>query len=71
VTDEGPGFKEEEKHLIFKKFAKLSAKPTGGEIAAGLGLYQAHKCVRALGGEITVEDNPPQGAKVTIIVPNA
>ncbi len=69
VADEGPGFKPEEKSLIFKKFAKLSAKPTGGEIAAGLGLYQAWKCTQALGGTITAEDNEPVGTKFTVIIP--
>lgn len=39
VRDSGPGFLPGERELIFSKFSKLSARPTGGERSTGLGLY--------------------------------
>lgn len=39
VSDQGPGISEDEQKLLFKKFQKLSNKPTAGESSTGLGLY--------------------------------
>jgi signal transduction histidine kinase len=37
--DEGPGISPEEIPLLFKKFQRLSNKPTGNETSTGLGLF--------------------------------
>ena len=38
VEDDGPGLSAEDQKKLFGKFARLSAKPTGGENSTGLGL---------------------------------
>lgn len=39
VRDTGPGISVEDQGKLFGKFVRLSARPTGGESSAGLGLY--------------------------------
>ena len=39
IKDEGPGFSENDKANLFKKFSKMSASPTDGEESIGLGLF--------------------------------
>jgi signal transduction histidine kinase len=62
VIDEGVGFTEDDKKSVFKKFARLSAKPTGGEHSTGLGLSIVKKLTDILGGEITFESEPGKGS---------
>lgn len=62
VTDEGPGFTEEDKKLVFTKFQKLSAKPTGDETSTGLGLSIVKKYVNDLKGEIWLESEEGKGS---------
>jgi signal transduction histidine kinase len=38
VKDNGPGFSDTDKKLLYQRFKKLSARPTGGETSNGLGL---------------------------------
>ena len=69
VKDNGPGFTEEDKLGLFKKFAKLSARPTAGEHSTGLGLSISKKITEMLGGDISVESKTGNGAKFTIKLP--
>ncbi len=62
IKDEGQGFTEEDKKSVFKKFARLSAKPTGGEHSTGLGLSIVKKLTDILGGEVTFESEPGLGS---------
>lgn len=62
VSDEGPGFSEEDKKKLFSRFQKLSAKPTGGEVSTGLGLSIVKKYVVDLGGKVWVESEPGKGS---------
>jgi K+-sensing histidine kinase KdpD len=39
ISDSGPGFIPEDREVLYSKFRKLSAKPSGGERSTGLGLY--------------------------------
>src|SRR6266542_3534502 len=48
VQDEGPGLSAEDQKKLFGKFARLSAKPTGGELSTGLGLSIVKKMVEAM-----------------------
>ena len=66
VCDQGPGFTEEDRELLFSRFQKLSAKPTGGEKSMGLGLSIVKKYVGDLGGRVWLET--PNGAGSTFIV---
>lgn len=62
IKDEGLGFTEEDKKNVFHKFARLSAKPTGGEHSTGLGLSIVKKLTDILGGEVTFESEPDKGS---------
>ncbi|MEO9849339.1 MAG: ATP-binding protein [Reichenbachiella sp.] len=62
VTDQGPGFTEEDKALIFNRFQKLSARPTGDETSTGLGLSIVKKYVTDLGGELWLESEKGKGS---------
>lgn len=53
VKDEGPGFSSEDQGNIFKKFHKLTAKPTGGETTVGLGLSIVKSYTEMMGGTIS------------------
>ena len=69
IRDEGPGFTAEDKARMFRRYGRLSARPTGGEPSTGLGLSIVRKLVRAMNGELLCESNPRQGAAFTICLP--
>ncbi|MGH7940523.1 MAG: ATP-binding protein, partial [Limisphaerales bacterium] len=69
MRDEGPGFTEADKARMFRRYGRLSARPTGGETSTGLGLSIVRKLVLAMHGEITCESAPGQGATFTIRLP--
>ena len=62
IRDEGPGFTVEDKTRMFRRYGRLSARPTGGEPSTGLGLSIVRKLVQAMNGELLCESNPGQGA---------
>jgi signal transduction histidine kinase len=66
VTDGGPGISEAERPRLFRKFARLRAKPTGGESSSGLGLYIVKRLVDAMGGSIDVTSADGGGATFTV-----
>ena len=66
ISDQGPGFTEEDKKIMFKQFQKLSAQPTANESSNGLGLSIAKKYVEALKGKIVCESTHGNGAKFII-----
>jgi signal transduction histidine kinase len=66
ITDEGPGLSEDDKKKLFKKFQKLSARPTNGESSTGLGLSIVKKYVNAMGGEIECESTLGKGTSFII-----
>lgn len=71
IRDEGPGFTEGDKARMFRRYGRLSARPTGGETSTGLGLSIVRKLVLAMNGELTCETNPGHGANFTIRLPKA
>jgi signal transduction histidine kinase len=58
VEDFGPGLTPEDQQQAFRKFAKLSAKPTGGESSTGLGLSIVKKYVEMMRGFVWCESEP-------------
>lgn len=71
IKDEGPGISDEDQKKLYKKFQKLSAKPTGGESSTGLGLSIVKTLVEKMGGSITCESQLDGGAKFTVALKKA
>lgn len=69
IKDEGPGLTLKDKEKIFQKFAKLSARPTGGEESTGLGLSLVKKLVNVNNGKVWVESEPGKGASFFVKLP--
>ena len=69
VRDEGPGFTVEDKARMFRRYQRLSARPTDGEPSTGLGLSIVRKLVLAMKGELACESAPGEGAAFTIRLP--
>jgi len=67
VADDGLGFPEKEIRRIFDKFYRIPETKIGG---TGLGLTIAKGYVDAHKGKIVVENNKPQGAKFTVVIPS-
>jgi two-component system sensor histidine kinase/response regulator len=66
IRDEGPGFTPEDKQRMFRRYGRLSARPTGGEPSTGLGLSIVHKLVRAMNGELACDSVVGSGTTFTI-----
>ena len=70
VADRGPGLTEADKERLFRRFERLSARPTGGESSTGIGLANARQLVELHGGTIGVESKGPgQGSRFWITLP--
>jgi two-component system sensor histidine kinase/response regulator len=69
VRDEGPGFSAEDTTRMFRRYTRLSARPTGGEPSTGLGLSIVRKLVLEMGGELACESVPGNGATFTVRLP--
>lgn len=69
VRDEGSGLSLDDQKKIFGKFARLSAKPTGGEHATGLGLSIVKKMVEAMHGRVWCESELGKGARFMVQFP--
>ena len=64
-----PGFNLDDQKKVFKKFQKLSARPTDGESSTGLGLSIVKTLVDGIGGTINLESEAGMGARFTIEIP--
>lgn len=69
VKDQGPGFSEEDKKHLYKKFTKLSARPTSGESSHGLGLAIIKTLVDKMGGNIRLESETGEGSEFILTFP--
>ncbi|NOY24878.1 MAG: HAMP domain-containing histidine kinase [Oligoflexia bacterium] len=59
VVDKGPGLCADDRARVFQSYARLSARPTAGEISSGLGLAIAREIVELHGGSIGMFNNDP------------
>lgn len=72
VRDEGQGFTSNDLKNLFKRFAKLSAQPTGDEHSTGLGLALVKGLVEAMNGQISASsDGKDQGSTFIIEFPHS
>ncbi len=69
VQDHGLGIPSTEMKLLFRKFQKLSTRPTGGEGSSGLGLSIVKELVSALKGKISVESEVNKGTTFSVELP--
>lgn len=66
VADQGRGIPPDQHARIFEKFVRLDPSEPSG---SGLGLYIARRLARAMGGDVTVDSAPGQGARFTLSLP--
>ncbi len=69
VQDEGEGISAGDMKKLFGKFARLSARPTGGEHSTGLGLSIVKKMVEAMNGRVWCESELGNGAMFIMELP--
>jgi PAS domain S-box-containing protein len=69
VEDQGRGLNEQDQQKLFKKFSRLSTKPTGGEHSTGLGLFIVKKLITALGGEVKCKSQLGYGSTFSVTFP--
>ncbi|WP_266365114.1 sensor histidine kinase [Tellurirhabdus rosea] len=69
IQDQGAGVPLDEADRLFRKFTRLSPKPTAGESSNGLGLAITKKLVHLLQGEIWYEHHPGAGATFAFELP--
>lgn len=69
IKDQGMGIMAEEQHKIFKKFQKMSNKPTGEESSSGLGLSIVKELVERLNGEISFTSESGKGSTFKVMLP--
>lgn len=62
IKDEGPGIKREEIDQLFKRFSKISNRPTAGESSTGLGLAIVKQYTELLNGRVWCESELGNGS---------
>ncbi len=68
VADQGKGIDVADQARIFEKFERVDPSEVEG---SGLGLYISRQLARAMGGDITVDSAPGQGARFVLALPAA
>jgi signal transduction histidine kinase len=66
VRDQGPGLTDDDKQRVFGKFARLSAKPTGGEHSTGLGLSIVKSLAERMGARVVCQSQAGHGATFAV-----
>jgi signal transduction histidine kinase len=71
VRDSGAGIPDAEKERVFEPFYRAPRPPEAGlrPPGAGLGLAIVKRLIVAHGGSVRVEDNPPRGACLVVVLP--
>lgn len=66
VSDQGPGIASVDQQRIFERFERAHAKEGG----TGLGLAISRRLARSMGGDVTLESAPGEGARFTLTLPS-
>lgn len=67
VADEGPGIDPADQERIFERYERVGEAPGG----VGLGLAISRRLARSMGGDIELQSAPGEGARFTLILPEA
>ena len=71
IRDSGPGFTPEDRQKMFRRYGRLSARPTGGEPSTGLGLSIVKRLTTAMGGSIALDETGGPGSAFVLMLPLA
>lgn len=71
VADRGPGIDVAQRDQLFQRFARLDARPTGGESSSAIGLAAAFREAQWMGGELWHEPRHGGGAVFVLELPVA
>jgi len=71
LADEGPGMSSAERRKAFDRYYRARTARTGGKGGFGIGLCTAWEFARAMEGDLTVEQNTPQGCLFRLVLPKA
>ena len=66
VNDEGPGIAPADQQRIFERFERA-----GSHEGTGLGLAISRRLARSMGGDVTLDSAPGEGARFTLTLPSA
>jgi signal transduction histidine kinase len=69
IKDSGPGIPANEQELLFKKFSRLSTRPTAGESSHGLGLSIVKKLSELLNIQVNFESEQGKGSTFKLLLP--
>jgi len=67
ISDEGPGIAAADQQRIFERFERANPKEGG----TGLGLAISRRLARSMGGDVTLDSAPGEGARFTLTLPAA
>ena len=67
VSDEGPGIAAADQQRIFERFERAHADEDG----TGLGLAISRRLARSMGGDVTLDSAPGEGARFTLTLPRS
>ena len=67
VADEGPGVAGADQQRIFESFERAHTDEGG----SGLGLAISRRLARSMGGDVTLDSAPGEGARFTLTLPAA
>ena len=71
VHDDGPGFSPQDEDKMFRRYARLSARPTGGEPSTGLGLSIVKRLIEGMKGMVSLNKAVDKGSCFVIKLPVA
>ena len=67
VSDEGPGIALADQQRIFERFERAHSREEG----TGLGLAISRRLARSMGGDVTLDSAPGEGARFTLTLPRS